>query len=331
MIPPSLTRRLLLSLGLGLLVMLGLTIYGDLPSLITAFATFDWRLAPAVLVLTLLNYSLRFMKWRYYLGLIGAGATSRRDGALIFLAGLSMAMTPGKVGEWLKSYLLREMTGVPISRSAPIILAERLTDGIAMVILAGAGLILYGIGREIVAVIVVVAAAILIVSQQKAVSDAVIRQLSRLPWLRERVAHLENLRDASQILFAGKNLLFAVGLGVISWGGECVAFYLILIGLGLPASPTLLVQATFILASASLVGAVSMLPGGLAAAEGSIAGLLIVLGVTGSPTIAAAATLMIRLATLWFGVIVGSVGLILVGRQTRLADLPAEPDRASAS
>ena len=144
-------KRLLLSLGFGVLVMVGLTLYGDLPSVLAAFQAFDWRLAPAALALTLLNYGLRYVKWRYYLGLIGAGHTSERVSALTFLSGLSMVLTPAKIGEWLKSYLLRDLAGVPVSRSAPVILAERMTDGIAMVLLAAAGLVIYDIGREIVA------------------------------------------------------------------------------------------------------------------------------------------------------------------------------------
>ena len=327
----SLFRPLLFSLAFGVLVMLGLSIYGDLPSVLAAFQAFDWRLAPAALALTLVNYGLRYVKWRYYLGLIGAGHTSDRVSALTFLSGLSMVLTPAKIGEWLKSYLLRDLAGVPVSRSAPVILAERMTDGIAMVLLAVAGLIVYGIGREIVAGISLVLVAILAVSQHKGISSAIIRVLSKLPWLRKKVEELENLRESSRLLFSAKSLAVAIGLGVISWGAECVAFLLILVGLGLVPSPTLLLQATFILAVANLVGAASMLPGGLAAADGSIAGLLVLLRVTESATTAAAATLLIRLATLWFGVAVGAVALALVGRLTRLSSLPTGPGEATAS
>ena len=242
-----------------------------------------------------------------------------------------MVLTPAKIGEWLKSYLLRDLAGVPVSRSAPVILAERMTDGIAMVLLATAGLVIYDIGREIVAGISLVVVAILVVSQHKGMSGTVIRILVRLPWLREKVRELENLRESSRVLFSIKSLSVAIGLGIISWGAECVAFFLILVGLGLTASPSLLFQATFILAVANLVGAVSMLPGGLAAAEGSIAGLLVLLKVTESSTIAAAATLLIRLATLWFGVAVGAIALVLVGRLTRLSALPTGPGEATAS
>jgi uncharacterized membrane protein YbhN (UPF0104 family) len=53
-----------------------------------------------------------------------------------------------------------------------------------------------------------------------------------------------------------------------------------------------------------VVGAVSALPGGLGAAEASIAGML-GLTLALSTSAAASAALIIRLATLWFGVALG--------------------------
>ena len=66
---------------------------------------------------------------------------------------------------------------------------------------------------------------------------------------------------------------------------------------------------TFVYAFASLAGAVSMLPGGLGVAEGSLTGLLAGLG-TPLPE-AAAATLLVRAATLWLAVAIGVVTLLV--------------------
>lgn len=96
----------------------------------------------------------------------------------------------------------------------------------------------------------------------------------------------------------------AVGLGTVSWLGEGVGFYWVLRGLGLPGGSELLSLAVFILSFSTVVGAVSALPGGLGAAEVSIAGMLALLGGLPAET-AAAATLLIRFATLWFGVALG--------------------------
>ena len=144
----DLRRKILLSLGLGMAVMLGLSIYADLPSLWAVASRFQWRYLPLIVGLTLLNYALRYVKWHYYLGQIGVRGLPHRQSSLVFLSGLSMVLTPGKIGEWLKCYLLREVQGTPFATSAPIPLAERLTDGIAMLLLCLGGILVYGYGWQ---------------------------------------------------------------------------------------------------------------------------------------------------------------------------------------
>jgi uncharacterized protein (TIRG00374 family) len=310
-IPSDLRRAMLLSVGLGILVILGLGVLADVPRLLSILRQFAWQILPAALSLTGLNYVLRFVKWHYYLRVIGESDVPLDQSALIFTAGLSMAITPAKIGELLKSYLLLQRHGTPISSSAPIIVAERLTDGAAMLLLASVGLVTYGVGWQMLAPIAIAIGAVIVISQHHTVVHRGLRLAERMPIIAPRIHHLEDAIRSAHALFQTRNLLLAIGIGVISWGGEAIAFYLILIALGLPPSPLLAVQAAFILAVASLLGAASMLPGGLAAAESSLTGLLLLLGVTHDPALAAAATLLIRFATLWFGVAVGTIGLIV--------------------
>lgn len=317
----ALTRRMLLSVALGVLVVFTLSVSADAPRLLRVLERFEWGLLPAIIALTLLNYGLRFVKWHYYLHVIGVSNVSIDQSALIFAAGLSMVITPAKVGELLKSYLLRQHRGTPIVASAPIIVAERLTDGVAMLILASAGLVIYGIGWQMLVPILGGATVIVVISQHGGIARRVLGLAERLPLISSKVHHLEVAMASARQLFRGPVLALAVGIGVISWGGEAAAFYLVLTALGLPPHAMLAVQAAFILAVATLVGAASMLPGGLAAAEGSLAGLLLLLGVTRDPSVAAAATLIIRFATLWFGVAVGTAGLLIAASQLRGIEL----------
>jgi uncharacterized protein (TIRG00374 family) len=71
------------------------------------------------------------------------------------------------------------------------------------------------------------------------------------------------------------------------------------------------------LAAGSLVGSASLLPGGIGAAEGTLAAVLDL--AAGQPRdVAAAATLLIRVCTLWFGVTLGAVALLALARRVRL-------------
>jgi uncharacterized membrane protein YbhN (UPF0104 family) len=67
----------------------------------------------------------------------------------------------------------------------------------------------------------------------------------------------------------------------------------------------------FVFAASTWVGGASMLPGGLGAAELTVAGLLLVTIDDPAMTsaLAGTATLLIRFATLWFGVLIGIVAL----------------------
>jgi uncharacterized protein (TIRG00374 family) len=102
-------------------------------------------------------------------------------------------------------------------------------------------------------------------------------------------------------------------LSAVSWGFEVLGFYFVLVGLGVEGSSDVLLKASFIMPAATLASALLLTPGGLGVAEGGITGLSqILLDMTKAQ--AAVAALIIRFCTLWFGVIVGLVALVLVGR-----------------
>ncbi|MDE3091038.1 MAG: flippase-like domain-containing protein, partial [Chloroflexota bacterium] len=258
------------------------------------------------------NYMLRFARWHYYLDVIGVKNVPRRDSLMIFLSGFSLTMTPGKLGEVLKSFLLKSRYGTPVSYSASIVVAERLTDVLGMVILAAAGLAIYPFGIGALAIVLIVTAVFVMIVQQRALAERLLEGIERLPVV-GRFAHLaRNLYESAYLLLRARALLVAIALATAAWFGECVAFFLVLIGVGQSPSPLLLLQATFIYAAASLFGAISMLPGGLGATEGGMA-LLLQQIVSVAREEAVASTLIVRLCTLWFAVLLGVIALLAFG------------------
>lgn len=310
----KLRTRLLWSLPLALAVVVGLLLYADARQVSLAFLRFRWELLPLILGLTLFNYALRFVKWHFYLGQIGVRGLPWSESLGLFLSGLSMVITPGKVGEWLKCYLLRERTGTPFSRSAPIIVAERLTDGVALIFLALWGLLLSGEGWPMVVIAGLLAAAVVIVVRWPLLAFALLGVIERVPVLRPLASALRELWASAALLFTARNLALAIGLGVVSWAGESLAFFLVLVGLGLPPSGLLVIQAAFILSVSVLGSSLVLLPGGLGFAEGGITGLSQwLLGMDKGP--AAAAALLIRFCTLWFGIALGLIALTVMTRR----------------
>jgi uncharacterized protein (TIRG00374 family) len=309
-----LTRKMrtgiVFSLVLALAVMTAIALYGDGPRMVVALAHFRWQYLPLILGLTLFNYFWRFIKWQYYLRRLNI-QIRRWKSFWVFTSGLSMAITPGKVGELLKSYLLKRSTGAAMSRTSPVIMAERLTDGIAMLGLAATGLVLYRFGWELLLVLLISGLAVIALIQNRALALRVLGFGERQPVV-SRIAHLiRAFYESSYTLLRWRPLLLAVLIGLISWSGECWALYFVFRGLGVPPSVDLFIKATFILAVSSLVGSVSGLPGGLGTADGSMLGLTRLL-ISPSATLGGAATLLIRLCTLWFGLGLGLIALLIV-------------------
>ena len=141
----KLKKKILLSIIIGGVLYLAFTIYADFNQVVNAFIQFNWLLLPALLILSFLNYLFRFFKWDYYLGVIQVNM-KKIDSLSVFMSGLVMSITPGKLGELLKSLLVKEITNEPISRTAPIVLAERITDFLSLLILAMIGAFIYDFG-----------------------------------------------------------------------------------------------------------------------------------------------------------------------------------------
>jgi uncharacterized protein (TIRG00374 family) len=294
-------------------VILGLL--SDIGQVGQSFSSFDWAMLPAVLGFTLLNYVLRWAKWDYYLRRMGMGQNvGYGDSGLLFTSGMVMAVTPGKVGEVLKSYLLKRINGTSISASAPIVLAERVTDGLAMLLLMGFGLTLYAPAWPAFFALLVLSVVGLLVLQSRALVLWIAELMLKLPYGQKIVPRLLTAYDSSQRLLSWRILLPSTLISLLSWFGECLAFYYVLRGLGVPASFLLLQQATFVFAASTLFGLVSFLPGGLGVSEASSTGLLVLLIPMASGP-ATTATIIIRFCTLWFGVTLGAIALAIFGRR----------------
>jgi uncharacterized membrane protein YbhN (UPF0104 family) len=316
---------------LGVLVFAGLLAYGDFKDVGHSLDDFRWELFPLILLVTCGNYLLRFVKWEYYLRAIGVRGLARLDSFLIFFSGLGMVVTPGKVGEWLKSYLLRELHGTPFTRSAPILLAERMTDSLALLILGGAGVLLYGNNTwPYIAIIAAFSLLAIAVSRHRPTAHGLLGLLARLPFIGRFAPRFEEMYESTYVLMDPRAVVSMTLLSVVSWSFEVLAFYLTLVGVGADAGFDTLSKAAFILPISTLAAAIFLTPGGLIVAEIGITKLSQDL-VDLTKSAATVATLIIRVATLWFGVVVGLIAFAFVTqRLNRLGKHLGDPDSADA-
>jgi uncharacterized protein (TIRG00374 family) len=267
---------------------------------------------PLFLALSLVNYFLRFLKWNYFLHRVDVRLPWRESFA-VFLAGFSMTVSPGKLGELLKCYLLRERRNVPVARTSPVVVAERITDLISMIMIAIVGLVLVRHRGAMVAVTAgsVFVATVMVLLLWGRAFRAVTGILCRFGRLRERRNSLEEFQRHCCRVLDLRSLCLSVPLGFLSWGAEAMVLCLVSISLGI--EPALPVGVALLAHSAgTIAGAVSMIPGGLGLTEITIGAILTI---SMSRPDAAATTLIMRFATLWFAVVLGVIVLLLLRRR----------------
>lgn len=291
--------------------MAALGIYADFGRLGSKLQAFRWEVFPLALGLTAMNHLIRFWRWQHYLRVINVKIPARRSFS-IFTAGLTMTLSPAKLGEVLKSALLARSFAIPARRSAPIVLAERITDAIGLAALAtGAGVAIAGGWALGPPVALACLGSVFIL---------------RLPVL-DRYAWIAEARVVSIKLLGWPRLAAMSALATASWLLECVAAWVCIRGLGLDIS---FGETVVVFATSSLAGAISFLPGGIGITEASMAALLQTFGAGRAD--AAAATVLIRLATLWFSVAAGVSALAYeTTRRSALASgAPSDPNEHDA-
>src|SRR5579859_1895571 len=202
--------------------------WGDAPAVFGALGRFPPLLILPVVLLTVWNYALRWLRWNYYLRVLGVVGVGRLSSALVFLSGFAMGLTPGKSGELTKSYWLREIAGpdhAPFARTAPIVFAERLVDGIAMLLLATTGLVSFRFGVVALLAVAALACGAVALIQARPLVHFVLDVFRRRPRTRRVADILQTVYDSARELLTWPRLALAVGVGVVSWGGECLALY----------------------------------------------------------------------------------------------------------
>lgn len=286
---------------LGVGTFLGLFLVGESGAVIDALASVEPWTVPAVLLLVTAGYGVRFLKWEYYLRTLDV-EVSIRTSALVFFSGLMLTVTPGKLGEVWKAWFLRDLADVPASTTTSVVGAERVTDVLALTAFASLGVFVY---RQSILVLVGVGTAFVVglgVLQWRSLCLGVLERSRNVPIIGRYAPEFRAFYEGTYSLFRPRPLSVATGLSLASWGLEGLAFWLVLEGFGAAATPAL---GLFVFGLGSVIGAVSMLPGGLAATEASMVGVLLALGY--APAVAAGATLLVRVLTLWYGAVFGTV------------------------
>lgn len=303
-----------------------------------------WLLIPLALCQIAAGF-FRFLEWHYFLGVIDArDKISLKDSAVIFVSAFTMVVSPGKVAEVLKSVFLKMKTDVPIAKSAPVILAERVVDGLAVILTVVLTLLIAGDRLELgeyraASQAVIFTAAIglgggLIVVQIKPLAYFCLGILERIPLLKRLHEPLTEFYESSREIFKLKHVIPTTMLGMGVYLSSTLGFMLVLWGFGLEISWTLFLQAAFIVGVVSAIGALSFVPNGAGITEVSTAALLTAVIAPVAPimtaSVAAAAAIVQGFFHKWFRVVVGFGVAVVFRKRLFTSELEAELDAMEA-
>ncbi len=250
-----------------------------------------------LLFFTTINWAIKFIKWNYFLKKAGI-YLNLKDNLFVFFSGFSMNITPGKIGEIWKGWLIRDIKGEELSKSIPVIIVERITDVFGLIILSSFGLLYYKKSIYIILILIFILLSFIIIIKSKTIFNKIILKLETK--MSKYIEDIKTMHETFEILMDSKGLLGISLLSAFGWFFECLGLYIIVIGFG---EYTNILLSMFIYSFASLAGAASMVPGGLGIAEGTISGLLNFFGLSTSTSIGVA--IIVRFGTLWYGTIVG--------------------------
>ncbi|MRG93244.1 lysylphosphatidylglycerol synthase transmembrane domain-containing protein [Polyangium spumosum] len=322
----NLVRRVVLVMLLGVVLYGALVLYRDANLIAARLSVYAWSTFVIACALAFGNYLLRYLKWEYYLARLDIRGVPKLESLLVFLSGFVLTVTPGKVGEVFKSLILFQLRKIPIERTAPIVIAERVTDliGVITIIAVGSasfpgGAIWAGFGAFTVI-------ALLVFVSVPAVNGAVIRLLPRLPGPLGRVGgklapKINEALGGLRTIVSPAQLVWPTLLSIGAWSLEGIGLWVILRGFAEQASMPLTM---FFYSTATLAGALVPVPGGLGVTEKLLEEQMARLGGV-EPATATAAMILVRFATLWFAVAVGFAALALLRAKHGAAVLGGEP------
>jgi glycosyltransferase 2 family protein len=295
---------------------LSIALYVGWRDLADAFASLGAAALLAGLLVASLNYLLRFARWHDLLLRMGQ-RLPLADNLRIYVGGLALTATPGKVGETLRSALLLRWQ-VPAGASLAAFFVDRLTDLVGVLLLAavtGGGVFWWALAAA-----AVLGGAGLRVAGGSARGGQIARWLERRHRLAGVVALVRLGLAQFVAVWTAPRVIAYVAIAMFAYGIQGLIFAAYVQRLWDGAQWT---ASLHIFSTATLAGAASMIPGGLGAME---LALIAQLSLAGMPvTAATAAALAVRAVTLWYAILLGLLCLLWHRRRAVADTRPESP------
>ncbi|MBN1233043.1 MAG: flippase-like domain-containing protein [Candidatus Coatesbacteria bacterium] len=310
-ITPGRIRSAIYTILFALIIYLSITIYIGADKMWLAIRSFPviTHLIPLILIV-FIGWFLRAIRWNIFLHTAQENKVPALKSYWIFFASFSLTITPGKAGEIVKAAFLKDKYSIPVTKTAGILMIERIMDLLSIIVLAAFSFPFflsmsinsndsYNIILSFIISSIIVAGFVLFIFFE-GIYTPVLNYIGKIPFLSKLCLKILELLKTGKDLLNLKTILKGMVLSITSWGLEAVAFYWIMNGMKINGSLEL---ANFAYSIGQIIGAVTLTPGGVGTVE---TGMFVPLKIAGiKPADAAPAILLLRIVTLWLASFTG--------------------------
>jgi len=282
-------------------------------------SNFKVNYLPLILFLVTASWVPVFIKWHFLLKNCEIDISLTKN-ITVFLSGLAFEITPGKLGALMKSQILKTSSNIPRTKTAAIVLVEKVYDLIGAILASAMGIIILGLDFYLIIIAILVLTIIFFIIYYRPASKLFLKRITKTKFFSKYVENISEFDKIVQKSTSVKVATICILLAVTYWFIISTAVYYTLIAFDVNIIDYLKVLAIY--ATSALLGAVSFIPGGVGIAEGTIAGLLTLEGIDIS--VALVLSVVIRIFTFWFGVIIGFISLKFTGGFSFKKDFPKE-------
>ena len=271
-------------------------------------SNFKINYLPLILLLVSASWVPLIIKWHFLLKNCEIDIPLTKS-ILVFLSGTAFEITPGQIGALMKSQILKTIYNIPRTKTAPIVLVEKVYDLIGAILASIIGIIILGVYPYLIVIAILVLAVIFFFMYYRPASELFFKRITKLKFFSK---YIENISESYKTVQKSTNVKVAtvcILLAVTYWFIISAAAYYILIGFDINTLDYLKVLAIYV--TSILLGAISFIPAGIGITEGTLAGLLTLEGIGVSTALIL--SVMIRILTLWYSVGVGFIALKFTG------------------
>ena len=286
-------------------------IASDINTISSKISDFKIEIIPIILLLVTSGWFVLFFRWHLLLRNAKIFIPVK-DSFLIFTSGFALTIIPGKVGELVKSQLLKTKFGIARSKTVPIVILEQFYSAIGIVTLSFFGIWYFELGVYVLGFFTAALVFVFVLLSSRKAFNKIVTLLERRKFTSKLVEPLSSSYDAIKNGIRGPITLYASGLSILFWLIEAISIYFILSAFEVEAIGFLTIISTY--TTSIMLGILSFLPIGIGVVEGTLTSFFTMQGIDVS--LALTIVVVIRLFTRWYGVSFGFIALKLSGGLT---------------